>query len=295
MTERDFAPPMRVWGLTIVILLTLGISTFIRVKTSFVRSSVKHLSKLDSGSQRKVIAIGSSLLEAAVSPDSARYLLQSTPTNSNYLQLTRTRALLSDFYPLMNKMLEVRPEIVLIQASLLWQPRNVLNQWDERFKHALQKHRAGLKRLIAARIFSPMGIPDTDLNQTGSFKKIHRDSSLFADVVRFRNQFTVMDSELDEDFKTFLLDARARNTRIIVVDVPRYAGLEEQISGSKNNKQRWTALHDVLQTGYGVRFMEFPDTLSLDHYKDFSHFNSTGRDKYSRWLFCELMQPEKAK
>lgn len=301
--------PLRVWGgvaavfLTLLALLSLTAARhrrrndgdFRRVCSARLQSFASRCSP-DRGQVPRIIALGSSLLARATLGGERMEALSRSQGGPGlrWLALTRGSSSIETFLPALDGILEARPELLLVEADLLYYrpertrlpaslrstAQDAVDQMKRRLLRAL-----GIKRGSTPDPMDPVfqeGAPDPPFDQNaGKFRQ-------YLDSLRHREPRGRVDT--DDPLLAFLGQARHRGIQVLLLEVPRFWKAEKGIPASHRVQAR--NLRDQLEAECGVRTLGFPHPFPLDRYRDFSHLSQAGADTYSRWLLGELARPQ---
>lgn len=289
MNYQKKSAPLYVWGLTFFfVCVVVGFSLFL-FRQSFVYSNIEKIRIFSTVTEKRIIALGSSLLGHATFPD--EFMSDFGKANGfddfKYLQITRGGGLQEDFIPFMHSITEAKPDIVVIESNL------VLLDLDksERLKLIERRHQKKLRHIGSQLIRWFFGAKQK--NSQSTLKTIDQqtkqDSMFFVLRSEFtKNHFGVRDTILPKEIKDFFVRAKEKKIRVILVDIPRSERLEEVITRLPSYDQNVSYMIQALKTKYGVEYLKFPDQLGLEYYVDFAHFNQAGRERYSLWLLSCL-------
>lgn len=287
MNYQSKSPPLYVWGIACLLVGIFTVSSFYFTNRSFIRYNKERLHAFSTVSEKRVVAIGTSLLFHGTFFDNrmSDFGKKNGFGRFSYLQITRNGGFFEDFVPLMPAITDAKPNVVVIQSNLLLLSRDKI----DRLKRAIARHKKYLKYILSFPLvhFVPSKLTDTQLT-TASGDATNQNSVFFASVTKDLRKYEVRDITLPKDFEDFFERAREQKIKIIIIDIPRYEKVEEVITQLPENRQKLSSLIRYLKENYDIEYLEYPEKLGLEYYMDFSHFNQKGRERYSIWLLSCL-------
>lgn len=248
----------------------------------FTNNSVRRLESFsgrDKGKENmRVIAIGSSIMKRAVMFDwkMEDFSGRNGLGGLQFLRLTRPNCQTADILPFFGKILDARPDVILIESdSVFYQRRE-----DDFFKEYPDFLRDMiLKSLKARKPVIPKKGYALDIESDLPIK--YTDDMLKAALFFIRNRSLMDFGEIEPFFK----EAAARGVRVVLVDIPRAPEFERLAA---IDRAETAGLLEKLSQGYGVRLIGFPVKLGAEYYWDQTHLKEEGRLKFSLWLVQTL-------
>ncbi|HYD32717.1 MAG TPA: hypothetical protein VEB64_17890 [Azospirillaceae bacterium] len=289
--EAAQAPPLVVWmlaaGLFLVVLgaLMVGFSWYDAEFRRFNRARLDALAAAPPLALT-VVALGDSRLRHATRDEAEMADLgrQAGVGDLRFLRIVYNAGAFGDFVPLLDRILEVRPDVVLIQLDFLFRAR----AWDRNFRLYLRNLMWSVTR----------GTPVFDDPWATQFDRpCRRDGQpdLFTDSRHFE-RFKIGVAQgfsLDPDapayarVMAFAEAARARGIRVAFVHLRSSSQLEALIHEGRD--LRPDLLAKVAGDSRGADFWRFPAESAGDRdYCDFIHLTDEASRAFSRWLVRRL-------
>ncbi len=289
MNYQNKTAPLYGWGLAFFfVCVVVGVS-FYFFQQLFIRGNIEKIRILSTVTEKRIIALGSSLLGHATFLDESMsdFGKANGFYDFNYLRITKGGGLQEDFIPLMRSITEVKPNIVVIESNL------VLLDLDksERLKLVVRQHKKKLRHIGSQlrRYFFGVKQRNSELGLETIDQQTKQDSMRFVHKSEFiKDHFEVRDTILSKEIEDFFVCAKEKKIRVILVDIPRSEKLEEVITRVPSYDQNVPYGIHAVKRKYVVEYLKFPDQLGLEYYMDFSHFNQKGRERYSIWLLSCL-------
>ncbi|MBL7962000.1 hypothetical protein JNL27_17330 [bacterium] len=288
MNYQSKSPPMYVWGMTFILVFVVVVTSSFFVDRSFVRDSIERLHLFSNTGEKRIIAIGSSLLGHATFYD---YFMSDFGSEKgfdefSFLQITRGSGSLEDFAPLMHALATAKPNIVVIESNLLLLRDNKIS----RLNVTIRRHKKYVRKNLFLPLRYVLGSKPRKIEMTRDlpYEPTRLDPTFLKFALVDMKEHEVRDVVLPMEMEEFIIRAREQKITVILADVPRYEMLENVIIQSPMNQQKMSVLILDLQTKYGIKYLKYPDKLGLDNYVDFYHFNQKGRERYSYWLLSCL-------
>lgn len=282
MNYQSKSPPLYVWGIACLLVCMIAAAAFFLRGRSFIVQTKEKLHLFSVLNEKRVVAIGTSLLGQATFPDHlmSDFGREKGFDEFKFFQMTKGGMFLEDIFPSLNEITDAKPDVVVIESNLL------LFTLDERERLNMEigRHKKYLRYLVLRYLLSFTGSKprETDFLQT------RQDAAILAGKTEGLKKYRVRDDVFPEEIEDFFALSKKQKIKIIIADVPRYEKLEEVITKLPGNNQKMTNLIQDLKIKYGIEYLEYPEKLGLEYYMDFSHFNQKGRELYSLWLLSCL-------
>lgn len=294
-SRRDnLPPPARVWLFaTLFGLIFIGgfelVSTEVEIPSSqaFLNHNRARLSRFaaltaNSPSQLKVVILGNSTIKYGTAIDEESFSFTGSD-KIRVIRIVNNWANFSDFSPLTEQILNLRPDLIVMQTDLLGRVRLI-----EHFTKPAQ-----LQRYLKWRAFGPGDWDPLNLNQA----ELQTDQVDYNDkseqrFERRRKSLTEwqgidLDGPDAKQANDFIESARQRGISIVLLYTPVTARVEplektiqQHLSGAVNRQLE----HE------GVTLLEYPSEMDDSQFSDFVHMNERGREIYTKWLVPELLR-----
>jgi hypothetical protein len=224
-----------------------------------------------------IVMLGDSKLKYATEAG-----LLNTPDGWAVIRVVQNRGVFNDFEGLDAEVLAARPDLILIQDSLLYYDR--LKVMDFRLTQELV-----LWQLIA---------PDSEFNPFRTNQKelqedipCSRDFSMEALDRRMRridegSRFGV-DHRNSRAAREFIIEATALGIKVAILSLPVHPRLDAELSTADREGMTGQIAGELDAPVWSV-----PGSLKIgaEDYCDFVHLNNAGRDKLSAWLNTRIAE-----
>ncbi len=285
------APPLRVWIL-VVSLLVLGLSllAFLEIREiSGVNARFRshHRQRIHEFAQRvsvesrqRVVILGTSLLfRSARTHNLVKMAKELGLGRMRFLILARPQGSFYDYLPLMDSILDLSPDLLLIESDLLFSIEYV--------GFCSREFLRRLPGLISRRI---RGGVDKGDGRTRMQRDPQRYLKRRQQAMRQRMALPPVRPGL---IRAAAQRLRSQGVRLAVVDIPRAAPLE-----MVKNRQR--DLHhrefiDYLQAKCRIPWLTYPGELRPYLFRDYSHFTPEGGRVFLNWLLPQVRSLLQAK
>ncbi|MBZ0220871.1 MAG: hypothetical protein K8I01_10625 [Candidatus Methylomirabilis sp.] len=288
-------PPLRLWHIvaalfTCVFLVSLPayrtyhLEAEAAYRNSYLQRFEKFSDRSDAGDKGlRVIAIGSSLMAYAIMPDQAFEELASEKLMSlKFLHLARPCAVLEDFKLFFEKVLDVRPSIILLESDSVFYHRcekGFLKSYPDFLREAVRK---------SLKVKRP-ALPEPHINTYANIRDdvprlqaVKKSAGRIKKSVASFNRRTLVGFD---EVGTFFSEAAKRGVRVALVDVRRSPEFEALAGDYKSDR---AALFERLRSEYRITMVAFPEEMASEFYADPAHMNEAGRKRFSQWLVKEL-------
>ena len=290
------APPLVVWaGVAIgflMFLLAASRMTLVnraRRARSLDQACASRLRHFGGSPAPRVIALGSSLLTRATVADRRMGELSRREggPDLHWLLLSKNSSSMDTFQPVLDRILETRPQVLLVEADLLYFMLDGTRPWPTLAELA-QECRTRIRRSLTLeatlRDFDPELLIREELPPD---RKLPQDAgALRAFALGLGHRQPRGPMAKDDPILLSLRRAHDRGTRIVLLELPRFQGAEASIPVW--HLELAGALKAQLARECGARILVYPGRFALDHYLDFSHLNQAGAEQLSPWLVKEL-------
>jgi hypothetical protein len=283
------APPLTVWAAGAALAAGVIVLAFLRhyalaadpqppSKESMATFTRKLLAAPRRQGDLRVLGLGTSLLWAAMPPGQ----LDRPPMAPwlNWMRLTKSGLGLGALAPALAEIERAPPDVVVIETGLLFTDDGssvtdrIRLEARQMLKAALLQTQMQLQLAEQSKVFScAAGI--TILNAARRIA--------YADAA---HRVYAQDGP-DPVLAATLLRLARRGVRIIVLDVPRSAELEQILAA---DKARWYArLHQALPPGPMLRYQAAPSYQDASLYCDGAHLNGAGSRRFGPWWLAQLV------
>jgi len=286
-----FAPPLRVWiaaAAVFALLFILSASAFWDLRYNekpFMEDSRKRLEALSERDKKglRVVAIGSSLFRRAIFFDGRMeaFAADNGFSGLEFLRITRPGCEIKDFEPFFDRVLDARPDVLLIESDALFfvRPRrDFFREYPDFMRHVLLKSMSS-KRLVFPRfaVQEIDGATDLPVITEGL-------GTAQMNELGLRNLKQRLPAE-GLGANALLQKAAAMGIRLVIVDMRREPGFEK-FAGIE--RAQTAALAKNLPAEYGAALISHPEELGREYYWDYAHLNEEGRRRFSLWLLGAL-------
>jgi hypothetical protein len=195
------------------------------------------------------------------------------------LKVIGTRAIISDFDPLLDDIFAAHPDVIFLDSSLVIEAR----RWGGRLTlwlNYLRWLRAGREPWrtdgrdpVAVQKFDPPCNPNWQMDE-GNLAWWKRERK---DRFTYRSTGPAADSA-----RAFVARAEREGTRLVIIEIPLNEVLEQ--SRSRREDPHAKTLLRELTSGRNVSYREFEGGLTAADYCDPVHLDLSGRQRYSVWV-----------
>jgi|GEM_PF-5617163 len=274
------------WGLVFVGSFDLLAKQFPLPRTQAFenhnRQRIERFSRIvaENPKSQRIVLLGNSMSKYATNVNETKMTFDAVE-DMNVLRIVNNWANFSDFMPMTQEVLELQPNLILMQADLLGRKR-VLQRMSA--PACLQSY-VGWK--IAGRgDWNPLKIDQIDL-QTDQVDFDDQSDSRFARREKSVCEWQTIDlkGRNAKLAKTFVEEALGRGIPVVILIPPvteRADTLQQKSIGALS--PMLTELERA-----GATILNYPGgILPDDHFSDFVHMNEVGRDHYMPWLVGQL-------
>jgi hypothetical protein len=240
---------------------------------------------------KKVIIIGSSIVRRAVLYDDLMDSIAEAKNLDNYSinRFVIGGGRISFFMPLLDRLLDAKPHLIIIQNSMIIYGKN-------NYDLILEKPRYYYKEQFCSFI----GIDKYDRNYyfnrnrnkpLNDWQILKRQSdgqtpSNKKKVIENKKKYYInQPDDLPEELDNFLIKAKEKGIRIIALEIQRSPEVSSYMPVSEEER---IALQNTFSKEYGITFLEFPFDLEMEDYLDYNHVVPKVQLKYSEWLIEQL-------
>ncbi len=237
----------------------------------------------------RVLGLGSSLLWAATPP--GQFDQQYKQRGLHWMRLIKTDVGLGALGPSLTEIEHAPPDILVIEKNLFFlDPGRTRN--DEVTIEIKGTLKAGLAKL------APGVLPPQPVQQQEALPMAAQHYALpcapqpapLSPLQRaqyFRgSQLAYAQAQIDPALVAGLLRLARRGVRIMILDIPRHADLEQSTASVK---EHWFArLRQALPPGPALSYHTAPSHRQTDLYCDGAHLSAAGSRLFGRWWLDEL-------
>lgn len=229
----------------------------------------------------RVIALGTSRARCAtyIDKEMENFFSSYHPAAMHFLRITRSGGFFAEFEPLLPKLLDTFPDVILIEPSIL------LYQWEN--SQELYPRKVLKEKIRCFLCGDPFAQKLYWEEQISEIKNENKTEALFKDYLKIRKKTQEWVPISFSLVHQFLEEARNRGIRVILLDIPACKIVEDQLKEEEALKRERMA---YLQKTYDLKIWRFEQNESLDYYSDFSHFNKKGQREFSLWLCDHLYE-----
>jgi len=210
-----------------------------------------------------------------------------------YLRLIRGAGILSDFVPVLDRVVAARPGVLLIETDSL------LYDHSGEWARIMMDYNNFLKSLVMTTLGLPAGkqaspapiasldtalFPEDPPGKTATRPVARQGRLVHALAIPLRTPLKHLDPT-DPAIK-MLIRANNHGIRIVLVRIPRSRDTQRLIPAE--HRIREGLIIQEARRLFDAGFIEFNGTLDDDCYRDFSHLNEKGREIFSPWLLTEI-------
>lgn len=294
MTASYHPSPLRAVIVAIGISIAiLALTVFFDYKEQAIRNKVffehhsKRLADFKSdnlGEGLKVVGVGTSLLRASTyyDKDMNAYAWQRLNIQLEYLRISEPGGGNLDWQPLMQKIIQADPDVILIENYYLFYRRNLNKSYYSRSQRYFKDKKIHKRWQVTLAEMSEK----IDLyEQIKTKKKAVTEEKL---IKQRKSKNKTMIFGLRPGYKEIFEICQKKNISIIVLDMPinskaRIVWGEERLQYI-NNKLAKLEADGLIQRLAG------PDNLDDGDFAELKHMLPSGREKYSLWLIESLQE-----
>jgi hypothetical protein len=264
-----------VWTLGFLTVFALGVAALPHRDTAVYEAYRKRIASFSQAHRRGrplVVYMGASrAYRATPTGRETEWLFEQKPEKRgvSFLKLARPRAVMEFYEPLLESILDLKPDLIVLQAETL---RPDPWRWVEDARAGLRLALVGKAGGYGWHIDPPSYRNCVVRKNEGTFNRAKQN------VLETFSEF----DELIPEARRFFDEARARGVRIVVLEIERSLELRE---ATNDVAARWRRqLSDELSAWPEIEMMTYAEELALDHFCDYSHFSKSGMEKFLGWL-----------
>jgi len=233
-----------------------------------------------------VVALGDSALRHATQDEEAMAKLAERHgvKGLHFLRIVHDNAQFADFEPMLDGILDMKPDVVLIDLDLLFTERRAFADL-RRYGDVLTGVALDGKPYLRDQVAIQYGRPCTPANADGvDLQEIDRRIEAWREVVE-----VAPESPAFERVRRFADQARAGGARVALLHLRRPPALEERLYGAGNSHM--PAILARLNDRPGLPLWRFPEAAhKAEHYCRDGALGPEGRKLYSAWLAGGIVQ-----
>lgn len=245
----------------------------------------------------RVVVVGTSLSMSALffDEDMEQFARDNGLPGVQFIRFTKLDASLEDYAPLLAKILDAAPDIVLFESRLFllthqfkeWEKKTMRFFAQEDGKDARKKlKRFFEERFGAKRPQQKKENPNVAVSEKKILDSIRRRQTQ-NDLDNFQNamedKMIVREFSVPAAYAAFFEELRKRGIIGALLDTP---ASEHETTLFAHEKMLELTRH--YQEACAIHALAYPGKLGLEYYKDFRHMNERGRDAFSRWFLAEI-------
>ena len=240
----------------------------------------------------RVVGLGASQLGRATYVDARMdAVAQQEGVQFRYVQIARVGGRFDDWAPLMARVREARPDIVVIEDRLLfWQHApDDLALVGEHCEDMLRRIRNGHSPVVSVRQAAGMA-RGFARDRRVQYREITPSELQEVRKIRLRR----LGASLREGGKESLEALRSDGVVVILLSMPVDALVRRGPDAASLYRELDSQIDSLVDAGLVVR-LDCPLAFKRSDFRDLRHMMPQGRDRYSRWLIHELDRMAKAK
>jgi hypothetical protein len=232
----------------------------------------------------RVVMLGNSRLKYATWNEKALAGLVPGQQQMAVLRIVNDWAVFTDFEPFIDRLLEQRPDLVVVQLELLTQERSGAAQ--------LRLLRAYLKWRFfgsAGEIWNPGGVDQQELQFATPCAEIPATASAAAARLERTGRWLTHDpmGRSSGAARSFIEKLRRADIDVALLTIPTSSAMERRLPESER-------LADALSKQELGAVWHYPHTIADSDFCDTIHLDESGRDAYSGWLATKISEHEEA-
>ncbi len=301
------APPLWVWGITGLLFgVELIFAWYLPPSTdrflenpAFFSQRLQNFAHLEHDVQ-KIVVLGTSRTAHAFFYD--HYMERFAKRNGfhkiKFIRFVKTTGMLEDFASLWAPILEVKPDIIFCEATLIQfcTDQDSINQsHQDMFDKSDQDSRNKLHNFLKHLLFEPLPSISWNDPQFDDRKLFVLDRQSTDNALEKRQKWISQVRKIRQlpafsEHQAFFNHLRKDGIKFILLDVPSF---QEYTEFSPEQRKNIQALRKQYKELYEIEYLAFPERMGLEYYQDFGHLNLKGREHYCRWFLSELQKDKK--
>lgn len=260
---------LRYWvvsfGISMIILSLLAFH-FYEIDIEFKKRYFKHKIASYKNQSVQVLSIGNSLIYKAMPLE----IKASSIAQFNFLNLSYPNAIFKNQKEIINHAIDIRPDILIVQSDLFLSEYII----DENMNF-LYRAKIGLKNILSG---NEELFKEYDKVRQNRYLNFQR-KSIEAKTKQIQNR-RLQTKDIPKESLNYLDSLANLGTKILFVDF----AISQKINLTTHYKSIKKSYYSFWKDKYNIDVLIYPDTLSFDHYGDYTHFNEKGAKKISEWL-----------
>ena len=273
--------PLSVWGYSLLIvgmffLVTLQIPKE-KAQINIDNKRLQKLKSIKTSSRKNIIAIGTSLTGHALYPDDKMNLLAKDigVESINFLRYANSGRDLNYFDNLFTKMLEYKPDIVFLDASLIFYDSSNINKFKFRIKNYIKKSLLGIN--------SPKRRYEEIFEEGVDRKKVETLKGWEKGVLSSTKRET---NNLSLPLLKFIKYAKKNSIKVYIFNFSRAKEAEAIYPKELSQFEDKMALFYLQE--YNIGYIKYPSRLSKNYFTDYAHANRAGREVISKYFLMKV-------
>lgn len=278
--------PFKVWLFSLVIVLIflfLGLLIPEQVESNNIQiNKLIKLKSINNGTKKSIVTIGTSLLGHALYPDKEMNNLAKAYNiqDMNYLRFPHGGRDLEYFNNLFNALCKYKPNVVVLDASLMFYfSKDMLDINEPIFKFT---------KKIKDYIKNSFGHAQNSLNYEDRIQS-SMDKTTNIKIFKWKknlNQWIKRGHNLSASFLHFIQYANANNIKLYIVDFSRAHSTQNIFPNKYSNYENRMILE--YSNRYNINYRKYPVSLSKEYFIDYAHANNRGRKVISEWFVLTM-------
>lgn len=292
MTPGYHPPPLRAVIVAIAISIAiLALTVFFDYKEQTLRNKLffeHHSKRLEDfksdnlGGGLKVVGVGTSLFRASTyyDKDMNAYAWQRLNIPLEYLRISEPGGGNLDWQPLMQKIIQADPDVILIENYYLFYRRNLNRSYYSRSQRYFKDKRIHKRWQVTLAEMSEK----IDLYEQIKAKKKEVTKEKLIKKRKSKDKTFIFG--LRPGYKEIFEICQKKNISIIVLDMPIHS--KARIAFGEERLQYINNKLTELETEGLIKRLAGPYNLNNNDFADLRHMTQSGREKYSSWLIKNL-------
>jgi len=275
--------PIEVWlySLLIVTIFFMGF-LYLPIKNRLNHIDFVQLEKLELMDKKKknIVVVGTSLTGYALYPDKEMNDLAKKQgiEKLNFLRFSHNSRDLNYFNNLFEQLLQYKPDILFLDASLIF--------YDRRKQNDLQKYIQNIKIYIRQALNFHNKILDYEIHVQKYIKK--KTSIRIAKWKKNIVYMTRREHKITIALKRLITIDKKENIKIYIIDFSR--AKEAQHIFPKEFSEYEEKMVEYYQQKYNIGYIKYPFLLPKDYFIDFAHANIKGREEISKFFLLKVKE-----
>ena len=252
----------------------------------------------------RVVVVGSSLSMCALFFDEEMEQLarENGLPSLEFVRFIKLDARLMDFAPLLDPIIKAGPDLVFFESSqfilgpkdagdnglkrLFFFAEDTGNDDRKKLKEFFQEQFSRFRKKAASTKKENPNVPVSEKKVLIALRQrqVQSDFELLQEEREERQELRQF--AVPEEYKVFFEALRQKHITGVLLGLPL-----AQEFGSAYPPEMMSGIPGLIkryQEVFGLQYLEYPEALGLEYFKDFTHLNEQGRVTYSTWFLSEL-------